>query len=177
LASFNWIAQEAPPWMFGNCLWIESEIWDGPNGTLKLVDRLATTPPFYKNVPPIEAIDGPGPGWMKLLKGPGKIHGSPDYHFVVISPGFNTNWFFTRARAYYEMFRPTVVSSTDFIAYIPPEKSLACTVIATPDMVDYMTHHIKDRWPNVWFDLIIAEDEFKIATTLTQRTQSGRRFG
>jgi hypothetical protein len=177
LAAFNWIAQQGPPWMFGIALWIEHEIFSGPHGELALVPRLERTAPIYKTVPPIEALDGPGPGFYKALKGPGPIHGTPDYHFVVIAPGFNTNWFFAEARDYWQMFRPTIVTNTGYIAHIPPEKSLACTVIATPELVDYMTRQIKDRWPNVYFDLVTAPDAATIADVLRQRTSSGRRFG
>ena len=60
---------------------------------------------------------------------------------------------------------------------MPPAKSLATTVLATPDLVDYMSHHIKERWPNVYFDLIVAMDVNTIADVLRQRAESGRRFG
>ncbi|MEP7286164.1 MAG: hypothetical protein ABI947_10395 [Chloroflexota bacterium] len=177
LAAFNWIAEQGPPWMFGLTLWIENEYFDAPGSTLPAVQRMATSEPVYKTVPPIEALDGPGPGYYKFLKGPGPIHGTPDYHFVIIAPGFNTNWFFSEASDYWAMFRPTLLSATDYIAYIPPKKSLACTVLATPDLVDYMTHHIKERWPNVYFDLITATDVGTIVDVLQERTSSGRRFG
>jgi hypothetical protein len=177
LAAFNWIATDGPPWLFGCCLWIENDYFDGPSGEILTVERLAKTTPLYKTVPPIDAIDGPGPGWRKLLKGPGPIHGTPDMHFLILSPGFNTNWFFSEVRDYYGMFRPTVLSTTDFIAYIPPEKSLACTILCVPELVDYMTHHIKDRWPNVYFDLIVANDVRPVAEVLSQRVSTGRRFG
>jgi hypothetical protein len=179
LAAFNWIATQGPPWMFGVTLWKEDEYFEGPHGQLPAVARMQNAPLIYKTVPPIEALDGPGPGGRVrvVLPGPGPIHGVPDYHFVILSPGFNTNWFFSEAKDYWERFRPALASTTDFIAYMPPAKSLATTVLATPDLVDYMSHHIKERWPNVYFDLIVATDASTIADVLRQRAESGRRFG
>ncbi|HLY25212.1 MAG TPA: hypothetical protein VKQ72_02660, partial [Aggregatilineales bacterium] len=181
LAAFNWISQHGPPWMFGLNLWKQDEYFKSTEGPIPAVARLGGSAPIYKSVPAIDALDGPGPGpgghRVIVLPGPGPIHGAPDYHFLILAPGFDTNWFFGNARDYYDKFRPTVLSATDFIAYIPTSKSLATTVLATPDLVDYMSHHIKDRWPNVYFDLIVAEDATKVAGTLADRVTSGRRFG
>ena len=182
LATFNWIAEQGPPWMFGLTLWKQDEYFEGPHGILPATQKLANTAPVYKTIPAIEALDGPGPGpggrgRIVVLPGPGPIHGTPDYHFLILAPTFNTNWFFSEAHDYWSQFRPTVISSTDYIAYIPPTKSVATTVLTTPDLVDYMTHHIQERWPNVYFDLIVANDVGTIADILSQRTQSGRRFG
>ncbi len=179
LAAFNWIAEQGPPWMFGLNLWKENEYEQSSEGPIPAVARLTNSEPIYKTVPAIDALDGAGPGdrQVVVLPGPGPIHGTPDYHFLILAPGFDTNWFFSAARDYWDKYRPTVLSATDFIAYLPTTRSLATTVLSTPDLVDYMSHHIKDRWPNVYFDLIVAEDTGTIADALAQRVTSGRRFG
>jgi hypothetical protein len=177
VATFNWIAQKGPPWMFGLTLWKDDDYWDGPAGPLLATKRLAESPPSFKHVPPINALEGPGPRVAKAPIGPGPIHGSPDYHFLVIAPGFNTNWFFQEARDYWDRFRPTLITATDYIAYLPFAKSLAVTVLATPDLAEYMKKQIQQRWPNVWFDLIIGEKAEEIAAVLRQRITVGRRFG
>lgn len=180
LAMFNWIAQQGPPWMFGLTLWKENDYFESPGGLLPAVLRLRQTDPIYKNVPPIEALEGPGPRVVKAPItpiGPGPIHGSPDYHFLIIAPGFNTNWFFQNARDYWERFRPTLITAAEYIAYLPYAKSLAVTVLTTPELADYMSQQIKDRWPTVWFDLIVGEREDDIAKVLKERAANGRRFG
>lgn len=177
VALFNWLAQIGPPWMFGLTLWKDDEYWEGPSGPLPATRRLMETPPAFKSVPPIDALEGPGPHVVKVPVGPGPIHGSPDYHFLVVAPGFNTAWFFDNARDYWERFRPTVISSTDYIAYLPYAKSLGITVLATPDVAGFMTQQIKQRWPTVYFDLITGEQEADVATVLRERAASGRRFG
>jgi hypothetical protein len=177
VAAFNWIAQQGPPWMFGLTLWKDDEYWEGPAGPLPATQRLAESAPSYKTVPPLEALDGPGPRVAKVPVGPGPIHGAPDYHFLIVAPGFNTNWFFQEARDYWDRFRPTIISSSDFIAFLPYAKSLAVTVLATPDIAGHMTQQIKERWPTVWFDLIMGAQATDIAKVLRDRAASGRRFG
>ncbi len=177
VAAFNWIAQEGPPWMFGLTLWKDDDYFDGSAGPLPATGRLAETNPPYKGVSPLEALEGPGPRVLKVPVGPGPIHGAPDYHFLIVAPGFDTNWFFQDAREYWDRFRPAVVSSADFIRLLPYAKSLAVTVLATPDIAGYMTQQIKERWPTVWFDLIIGQQEEDIAKVLRERAASGRRFG
>ncbi len=177
VAAFNWISQEGPPWMFGLTLWKDDEYFEGPSGPLPATQRLAATAPVYKSAPPLEALAGPGPRALKVPVGPGPIHGAPDYHFLIIAPGFNTDWFFQQAGEYWNRFRPTVVSSTDFIALLPYAKSLGVTVLATPEVAGYMTQQIKERWPTVWFDLIIGAQMEDIAKVLRERAANGRRFG
>lgn len=176
LACFNWIAQQAPPWMFGLTVWKEDEYFEGQDRPLRAVQRMIDTAPYFKLVPPIEALGGPGP-LNNSMQGPGPIHGTPDYHFLLVTPGFDTNWFFGEAREYWDQFRPTIVSSLDFISYIPYQKSLAVTVLATPDLADYMTQQIKGRWPTVWFDLIVAHQPNEVANILRKRAAVKRRFG
>ncbi len=175
VALFNWISQQGPPWMFGLALWKENEYFDTPSPvpTTGLLSQTSSPP---KSVPALEAIVGPGSKGV-VHPGPGPIHGTPDYHFLLIAPGFNTNWFFSEAHDYWLAFRPTVVTGADFIPFIPNTKSLGITVLSTPDLADYMTHQIKDRWPNVWFDLIVAEQSEYVASVLHQRAITGRRFG
>lgn len=177
VAAFNWIATQAPPWMFGLTLWKEDDYFDGPGGIVRTVQRLSETQPIFKTVPPLDALDGPGSHSLHGGKGPGPIHGSPDYHFLMLSPGLNADWFFANGRAYWEQFRPTLITSPEYIAFLPRNKSLGITILSTPDMAGYMSQGIRDRWPNVWFDLIVAESESKVATVLQDRATSGKRFG
>jgi hypothetical protein len=177
IAMFNWIANQAPPWMFGVTLWKEDSYFEATDGPARAVQRMVEVTPAFKNVPPIEALNGPGPRALFGGKGPGPIHGAPDLHFLVVAPGFNTNWFFGHLREYWERFRPTVTTSVDFFAFIPYSRSLAVTVLATPETADYMAQQIKSRWATVWIDLISAAREEDIAAVLRDRVTTGRRFG
>ncbi len=177
LAAFNWIAQEGPPWMFGLTLWKENDYFEGQSGPVPATKRLMATAPAFKMVPPVEALGGPGPRALKVPVGPGPIHGSPDFHFLILAPGFNTAWFFQHARDYWDRFRPILVTATDTIAYLPYSKSLGVTVLATPDVAGAMAEQVRDRWPTVWFDLIVASQPEDVAAVLQTRAANGRRFG
>ncbi|MEO8611502.1 MAG: hypothetical protein ABI690_26625 [Chloroflexota bacterium] len=167
LAMFEWITHYAPAWHFGVCLWKEDDYWEP--GPAKATDRLIETPPLLRTVPPMEIMQGFGPG---------PVHGEPTYHMIVLAPGLEPQWFFDTARAYWNNFRPIVTGVWDLIDHIPYEQSLAATVIAPPDMVDSMTAAIRKKYPNVVFDLIIANGDLSnVAQIFNERVWANRQFG
>lgn len=176
VAMFEWIAQQAPSWMFGVTLWKEDEYYDS-DYTAPAVDRMAGTPPILKQVPAIEVM-GTGVTVPTLPPpGPGPIHGTADFHLIILAPGLDSSWFFDSARAYWQTFRPIVTTLTELIDYVPGSKSLAATVIAPPDLVETMQRAIRDRFRNVYFDLIVADNPVRVKEVFDGRVQLGLRFG
>ncbi len=184
VACFNWIANQAPPWMFGLTLWKEDDYWADDTSTdsperLVAVRRLAEVPPPYKNVGPVEALGGPGPGPLTkvLIPGPAAIHGAPDLHFLFIASEFDPAWFFDAASEYWERFRPTVLASLDLIGELPNTKSLAVTLLTRPAQSASLTNAIKARGANIYVDLITADSAETVGNALRARVSSNRRFG
>ncbi len=178
-ALFNWIASDAaPPWFFGLTLWKENDYWENPAGAVPTVTRLAGTAPPVKNVPALSILEGVEvPSLEEMPAGPGPVHGSPDYHFVILTPGLDPEWFFQTAEAYWARFRPAVMDTDALIAVLPYTRSVAVTVIARPDQVAQVNAQIRDRWPNVWYDLIIAQTSADLSGVFAQRLAAGRPFG
>lgn len=176
VAMFEWIARQAPPWFFGVTLWKEDEYYLPGGGVVPAIGRLAETPPVYKDVPPLDVMN-PNYNLTPEPVGPGPIHGQADHHMVILAPGLESRWFFETARAYWEAFRPMVTTHAELIDYIPSTQSLAATVIAPPDMLDAMRMTIRDRYPNVYFDLIVADDINRARYVLDERVRVNRRFG
>lgn len=177
LAMFEWIAREAPPWMFGVTLWKEDDYYGFDGYVAPAIQRLEGTQPILKNVPAIEVM-GSGLAVPTLPPpGPGPIHGSADFHMVILAPGLDSAWFFETARAYWSLFRPMVTTMPELIDYIPNSRSLAVTVIATPDVVETMQRAIRDRFRFVYFDLVVAEDMTRVREVFDGRVQLGLRFG
>lgn len=176
VAMFEWIARQAPPWFFGVTLWKEDDYYVPTSAPA--IGRLAETPPVYKDVPPLEIMD---PNWNAQIvgapSGPGPIHGEPDYHMVILAPGLESRWFFETAQSYWNAFRPLVTTHSELIDHIPSTQSLAVTVIAPPDAVETMRLVIADRYPNVRFDLILAENLDVVREVLNNRVTLNRRFG
>ena len=180
VAMFEWIAREAPPWFFGICLWKEDDYYyNGANSPA--INLLAAIPPVYKSVPSLEVMGG---GYTGLsapdeteAAGPGPIQGQADYHMIVLAPGLELSWFFQTAQAYWNTFRPMVTTRSDLIDLLPPDTSLATTVIARPDQVNVMIAAIQEQYKNVWFDLIVAADLEDVRETLNERVRANRRFG
>ncbi|MBC6937410.1 MAG: hypothetical protein DWB42_16470 [Chloroflexi bacterium] len=165
-AMFNWMATQGPDWLFGLCLWKEDEYY---NNFLPAVPRMEQIPqiPWRGQLP--EAPVG---------RGPGPVHGEPTFHAVVLAPGLEPRWFFETARAYWNQFRPMVTTTWSFIEHIPSDRSLAVTVIAPPDMAEAMRQAVQQPYPNVLFDLVVAEGDLQsVVETFNARVWSGRRFG
>jgi hypothetical protein len=217
---FDWIADVAPGWMFGVCLWREANYWNTGNpipalgmltespvrlrNNIPAYPALGEAPPPYGDQPvvaqnpteqptlapteaPTEAQQPP----MEILPtqtpvpttvpaaGPGPIHGVPDYHFVVLSPGFDVSWFFESAglQAYWARFQPTLMTNLEYVTFIPSDKSLAITAITTPDMVEMVNAQIIQRWPNIWLDMITVNGVTEMDGEFESRVENGLRYG
>jgi hypothetical protein len=96
---------------------------------------------------------------------------------IVLAPGLELDWFFETAQAYWNTFRPMVATRTSLIEIIPPDTSLATTVIARPDQIAMMISGIQERYRNVWFDLVIADSQDNVRQILNERVRINRRFG
>lgn len=190
VALFDWISFQAPPWMFGVALWKWDHYYTAEGGgPMPAADLLAATNPTLRDVPPIEALgdysllqdDAPPPPPPENIilepPGPGPIHGQPTFHFVILAPDFDEDWFFEVGDVYFNRFRPTLMTIYEFINFLPRETSLAATVIATPDTVDFMNYQIANRWVDVFMDMIVVENAQQIAELLNTRVAAGRRFG
>ncbi len=170
-AMFNWMKMFGPEWLLGLCLWKEDDYF---NYQLPAVQRLIDVPQLNRDGTP---MFGGGLGFQKAT-GPGPMTGDPTHHMVILAPGLDPDWFFENARAYWNTYRPIVTSAWNIIEFIPYEQSLAATIIAPPDMVDSMRAAIQERYPNVFFDLIIAGGDMGyIAEIFNSRVWGNRRFG
>jgi len=191
-AMFDWISREAPPWMFGVALWKWDYYYDAAaGGPLAATTIFRETTPLPKDVPAIEVLSDYSilergaetaenrlaPDVVLRPPGPGPIHGQADYHFIILAPGIEPEWFFTIARVYWERFKPTLMTIYDFINFLPDDNSLAATIITTPDKVDLMNDQIAKRWTNVYMDMIVVSETRQLEELLNSRVAVGRRFG
>ncbi|KXK22656.1 MAG: hypothetical protein UZ15_CFX003000950 [Chloroflexi bacterium OLB15] len=174
VAMFDWCAQQAPPWFFGVTLWKEDDYFSP--GTAPAINRLSEHQPIMKQVPPLEVM-GTLVRVTPTAPGPGPIRGEAAFHMVLLAPGLDSGWFFDTARAYWNRFRPMVTTQFGLIDLIPSTSSLAVTVIAPSDMVATMRAAIEGRYPNVWFDLIIADDPTRVRQVFDDRVTANLRFG
>ncbi|MDZ4768801.1 MAG: hypothetical protein SGJ24_06700 [Chloroflexota bacterium] len=177
VAMFEWIARQAPAWLFGVTLWKEDDYWTFEGGTAPAITRLAETPVVLKEVPAIETMGSSLLVPTVVPYGPGPIHGSADFHMVILAPGLDSSWFFDSARAYWDTFRPIVTTMPELIDLVPSSKSVAATVIATPEIVETMERAIRDRFRFVYFDLVVAIDPVRVKEVFDGRVQLGLRFG
>ncbi len=101
----------------------------------------------------------------------------PNYHFLLIAPNLGAEWLFDAARAYWERFRPTVVSDLELIRLIPAPYTVAVSVIARRDTASQWGVWIAQTMPDALFDPLVFDlfDDAKAA--LNQRAQFNQPFG
>jgi hypothetical protein len=173
VAMFEWIATTAPPWFFGVALWKFDEYYQTAEGSLPAVERLAQRPPLLKAVPPLPALGGPG----RFAENTPVTPAEPDYHFVFMAPGFDPDWFFSAAQNYCDFFKPSVLSTLDYLERLEQDKSIAVTAITRSDMVDWLAANIVQRWPWMRLDTVVVQNPVELAQVLDQRVVLGRRLG
>jgi hypothetical protein len=176
LGMYNWIADVSPPWMFGICSWKQDEYEQYAGKTLDTLRqnnaRLRTVPPLASGVPLVQPV-----AFVAPPRGPGPIHGTPDYHLFLFAPEINTEVFFNHAQNYWIVFRPVVANTLDFIGFFTPANSLAVTVVTTAASAPAFEQTIKTQYPNVLYDLILVEDPTTLGVILDDRVQRNTRFG
>ncbi len=178
LACFDWIAQQGPPWMFGLTLYDEYAYYEVYNQTVPAIFKMEAEPVISKNVPDYDTASGniPVDPWLPQ-PGPGPIHGYPDYHFIMLAPNTADAWLFGAARSYWNSFRPHILHDPDFIGRFSSTRSLAVTVLATPETIRTTDQTIRDKWPNVKYDPIVGETVERIREQLNWRVRIQERFG
>ena len=196
MAMFRWIAEQAPPWFFGLTLWEESSYYQ-IYGKVPAIERMEAEAVVTKTVPSIDTASGLGgfgqPGDVVtppdtepttepaepeiIVVGPGPVAGQPDYHWLLLAPGLQSEWFFQAARRYWQTFRPIVLTDWNLIQTLPGTKSLAVTILARSDTIDYMNQVIRDAWPNVYYDPVVYDGLDQMKAELDRRANEQRRFG
>lgn len=192
MAMWDWIVTTAPPWFFGLTLWLEDDYFYSDGSPIPAMQRMIDQAPLFMNVPSIDTSSGSvyritsdrhsaagssPSGPRAPVPGPGPITGSPDYHWLVLAPGLQADWFFTAARNYWQTFRPTVITDWRLIRNVPPSKALAVTVLARSDTIGYLNKRIRDTWPNLFYDAIVFDDLAQMQAELDKRADSLKRFG
>ncbi len=202
MALWRWIAEQAPPWFWGLTLWNESDYYD-IQGTVPAIRRMADEEPILIEVPSISTssgaefnLGGSVQGWnvpqhepnrqprdprptptRSIIAGPGPVQGSPDHHWLILAPGLQADWFFQAAQRYWQTFRPTVMPHWDMIGLLPYGVTLAVTVLARSDTINYMDKRIRDEWPNVYYDPIVYDSLADMQAELDRRATYQKRFG
>lgn len=180
VAMFDWIAQQAPPWMFGVCLW-KDDIYLEKGGSA--LARLSETPAPIKTVPPINVmLDGSSPVMpvdVTVLRGPGPVHGAADFHLLVLDDNLTPEWFFETARNYWERFRPVLTTDLSFLEYTPYAKSMAVTVLIRTEN-RAAAEALFVNYPNAYLDIIEVTPDTTLALVnrvFEVRVERGLRFG
>lgn len=101
----------------------------------------------------------------------------PDYHFLLIAPNLGAEWLFDAARAYWETFRPTVISDFAFLVLAPPERSISVTVIARRDTAPRLGVELSQSRPSAHFDAVIYDTLEETQVELDRRAQMQQPFG
>lgn len=101
----------------------------------------------------------------------------PDFHFLLISPNLGAEWLFDAARAYWDRYRPTILTNLTFIQLLPSETRIIVTVIALRDTAAQIGVELARTNPNAYYDPVVYELFEETKAALNQRVESGQPFG
>ena len=100
-----------------------------------------------------------------------------NYHFLIISPGMQSAWFFQAARRFWQRFQPIVSDNWEILSYIPEELSVAVTVLARPDAAGFVQQQIESQRANLKVDMVVVGDLAMMESILNARANEGLPFG
>lgn len=101
----------------------------------------------------------------------------PDYHFLLIAPNLEPEWFFRGARRYWERFRPTVIKDGALLALIPVDVTVAVSILTRRDAFETMAVEVARSRPRAFIDALIYETVREAAGTLDVRADTNQPFG
>ena len=101
----------------------------------------------------------------------------PDYHFLLIAPNLGAEWYFEAARAYWERFRPIVISDLSLINIVPDNVSVSVTIVARRDLVAQLGVELSQLNPDALFDPVVYDFIEDAQIALEQRAQTNQPFG
>jgi hypothetical protein len=101
----------------------------------------------------------------------------PNYHFLLIASNLGAEWLFDAARAYWERFRPAVISDLRLVALVPDPFTVAVTVVARRDLATQIGVELARVRLEALFDPVVYDyfDDARLA--LNGRAELGQPFG
>ncbi|HVU14501.1 MAG TPA: hypothetical protein VHD90_24660 [Phototrophicaceae bacterium] len=102
---------------------------------------------------------------------------SPDYHFLLIAPNLGAEWLFDAARSYWERFTPTILPDFNFLALLPPDKTVIVTVICRRDTSAQLGVQLAQIDPNAYYDAVVFDIFEDAKNELNRRASLSQPFG
>jgi hypothetical protein len=101
----------------------------------------------------------------------------PDYHFLMVAPNLEPEWFFRGARAYWERFRPTVIKDGALLTLLPSDVTVAVSILTRRDAFETLAVEVARNLPRAYIDALIYETVREAAGTLDARAAANQPFG
>jgi hypothetical protein len=101
----------------------------------------------------------------------------PEYDFLLVAPNLGAEWLFDAARAYWERYRPTIITDLEFVRLIPQERTIVVTVIALRDMASQLGVQLAQINPNAYYDPVVYTLFDDARAALEQRVNTNQPFG
>lgn len=100
-----------------------------------------------------------------------------DYHFLILAPDLKGTWFTQAARQYWLKFQPIVIDDPELLSYVPPDASVAVTILARAADVERAQRRVRALRRDAWLDVVAAEDLPRVEAILNRRAASDQPFG
>ncbi|MBN1122607.1 MAG: hypothetical protein JXJ17_16135 [Anaerolineae bacterium] len=100
-----------------------------------------------------------------------------DNHFLILAPDLPGVWFTQAARQFWLAFQPAVLNDWQSLKQIPTTNNILVTVLARPQSEIAILEQIKNLYPNLHLDMVIADDLTTMEVQLNKRAESGQPLG
>ncbi|MEO0565514.1 MAG: hypothetical protein AAF125_25630 [Chloroflexota bacterium] len=101
----------------------------------------------------------------------------PDFHFLLVAPNLEPDWLFRGALAYWERFSPTILSSGELLAVIPPDQTVAVSILTRRDAFETMAVEVFRNRDDAYVDALIYDTVREAAAALDARAIAYQPFG
>jgi hypothetical protein len=101
----------------------------------------------------------------------------PDYHFLLVAPNVEPEWFFEAARRYFERFDPTVISDGKLIGIVPQSYTIAVSILTRRDAFRSLAVEVAKARENAYVDALVYDTLEAAKLALDTRAERNQPFG
>ena len=100
-----------------------------------------------------------------------------EFHLIYIDPTLSADWFFVAAERYWLRYRPTVITSLDFLSLLPTRRTVVLTTLARRDFAKKIADDLAKKFPSVIHDPLVYDFPAEMQITLDGRVNLFQRYG
>jgi hypothetical protein len=101
----------------------------------------------------------------------------PDYHFLLLAANLEAVWMTQAARLYWQTFRATVIPDGELLRLVPPEATVAVSVLTREDAFRTLAVIVAQARPDAYLDALVYPSAAEAQVALDARAELNQPFG